>query len=172
LLGRAGFAALPERAHESQSVGPAFAPPQAKQRRQKIRPVELTDEEPSPSEIALIEENEALRERLRRQTPPADPWEQPRAPLYAPPALPWDRAATAPTRSEPLPAAPVYNYLQVKPNGYGLGVNQDQFGGRHVYRLQDGSVEPGIFNGGVKRDAYGLGVHMDQFGRPVTDSAP
>ena len=68
-----------------------------------------------------------------------------------------------------------YNYSPpqaVTPNGYGLGVNQDIYGRPHQYRTQDGQVEPGIFNGGVKRDAYGPGVHMDQFGRPVYDSTP
>lgn len=60
----------------------------------------------------------------------------------------------------------------VVPNGYGLGVNRDQYGAPHVYRLQDGEQLSPIFNEGVKRDAYGLGVHMDQFGRAVYDSKP
>jgi hypothetical protein len=57
----------------------------------------------------------------------------------------------------------------VKPNGYGLGTNSDQFGRPHQYRTGDGQAVDPIFQDGVKRDAYGLGVHRDQFGRPVYD---
>jgi len=60
----------------------------------------------------------------------------------------------------------------VKPNAYGLGVNADQYGGAHLYRLEDGTALDPIFQGGVKRNAYGLGTHMDQFGRAVRDGAP
>lgn len=78
-----------------------------------------------------------------------------------------------PTAYDPQTGLPSYSAPQaVTPNGYGLGVNQDIYGRPHQYRTQDGQVEPGIFNGGVKRDAYGPGVHMDQFGRPVYDSTP
>ena len=58
---------------------------------------------------------------------------------------------------------------EVKPNAYGLGVNQDEYGRPHSYRLDNGQRLDPIFQNGVKRDAYGLDVHMDQFGRPVHD---
>ena len=57
----------------------------------------------------------------------------------------------------------------VKPNGYGLGTNSDQFGRPHQYRTGDGQPVAPIFQDDVKRDAYGLGVHKDRFGRPVYD---
>ena len=57
----------------------------------------------------------------------------------------------------------------VKPNGYGLGTNRDQFGRPHQYRTGDGKPVDAIFQDDVKRDAYGLGVHKDRFGRPVYD---
>lgn len=60
----------------------------------------------------------------------------------------------------------------VKPNAYGLGVNSDEFGRPHVYRLEGGGELSPIFQDTVKRDAYGLGVHSDTFGRPVYDSQP
>lgn len=72
---------------------------------------------------------------------------------------------TTPARRAPPMAA-----LNVTPNAYGLGVNADQFGHPHTYRLQDGEKLAPIFNSDVKRNAYGLGVHSDQFGRPVYDS--
>ena len=61
---------------------------------------------------------------------------------------------------------------KVKPNAYGLGVNADQYGRSHIYRLKDGTPLSPIFQDGVKRDVYGPGVHQDQFGRPVYDSRP
>jgi len=60
----------------------------------------------------------------------------------------------------------------VRPNAYGLGVNQDVYGRPHQYRTQNGWPVAPIFQNGVKRNGYGLGVHMDQFGRPVYDSTP
>ena len=58
---------------------------------------------------------------------------------------------------------------EVKPNAYGPGVNQDEYGRPHSYRLDNGERIDPILQNGVKRDAYGLGVHMDQFGRAVHD---
>ena len=63
-------------------------------------------------------------------------------------------------------------FLDVKPNAYGLGVNADQYGRPHTYRTEDGQQLPGFFADGVRRDAYGLGVHADEFGRPLHDSKP
>lgn len=82
--------------------------------------------------------------------------------------------ATQPTGSRGLPSrssSPPHG-RDVSVDAYGLGLNADQYGRPHLYRLNDGVRLPGIFSGGVQRDAYGLGVHMDQFGRPVYDSAP
>jgi hypothetical protein len=74
--------------------------------------------------------------------------------------------------SQPQPAAPPPVTGPVRPNGYGLGVNQDQYGNPHTYRLENGEAVSPIFQGGVQRNAYGPGVHMDQFGRPVRDGRP
>lgn len=60
----------------------------------------------------------------------------------------------------------------VTPDAYGLGVNSDEFGRSHTYRMQDGEKLSPIFQGGVKRNAYGLGVHADEFGRAVYDGRP
>jgi hypothetical protein len=60
----------------------------------------------------------------------------------------------------------------VTPNAYGLGVNADEFGRPHTYRLQDGERLSPIFQDSVERDAYGMGVHADEFGRPVYDGQP
>jgi hypothetical protein len=62
--------------------------------------------------------------------------------------------------------------LMVQPCTYGPGVNADQYGRPHTYRLKDGQQLDPIYQNNVKRNAYGTGVHMDQFGRPVYDSAP
>lgn len=60
----------------------------------------------------------------------------------------------------------------VAPDAYGLGVNSDEFGRSHTYRMQDGEKLSPIFQSGVKRNAYGLGVHADEFGRAVYDGRP
>ncbi len=75
---------------------------------------------------------------------------------------------TQPVVSEP----PIEPNKKITPNGYGLGVNRDQFGAAHVYRTEDGKKLNPIFQGNVKRDAYGLGVHADEFGRRVYDGKP
>ena len=69
-------------------------------------------------------------------------------------------------------SAPPASTLQVTPNTYGLGVNSDQYGRPHCYRLQDGTKLDPIFQNNVKRNGYGFGVHQDQFGRPVYDAQP
>ena len=67
-------------------------------------------------------------------------------------------------------SAPSTSLYPVRPNAYGLGVNADEYGQPHTYRLQNGTPVDPIFQDGVKRNGYGLGVHQDQFGRPVYDS--
>ena len=53
--------------------------------------------------------------------------------------------------------------LELKNNGYGLGVDADQYG--RPWKKSDPNME-------LKKDAYGLGVHADQYGRPIQQVPP
>jgi hypothetical protein len=61
---------------------------------------------------------------------------------------------------------------KVKENGYGAGINVDQYGGSHVYRTSDGRQLNVVEQEGVRRNGYGAGVHVDKYGRAVYDSKP
>lgn len=122
-------------------------------------------DQPIPMETESLEE---VRRRYWASRPPD-------AVLQIPAAEPTPKVPAAPRWgwSWPVESArePVQNEAVV-PNAYGLGVNRDQFGRPHAYRLENGAPVAPIFQGGVRRDVYGPGVHMDQFGRPVYDGRP
>jgi hypothetical protein len=55
----------------------------------------------------------------------------------------------------------------LEPDGYGLGVHQNEYGQAVTVEPDFGSVPGERLE--IKVDAYGPGVHMDQYGRPVRE---
>lgn len=55
----------------------------------------------------------------------------------------------------------------LRPNVYGPGIHQNQYGQPVTVEPDGGSVYGEQLQ--IKPDAYGPGVHMDQYGRPVRE---
>lgn len=59
------------------------------------------------------------------------------------------------------------NFGNLRPNAYGPGIYQNQYGQPVTVQPQGGAVQGERLL--IRPNAFGPGVHMDQYGRPVRE---